>query len=854
MVSSFRSFLAVVPSVLLTTASAHAQINGTWLGATSAWGAAANWSTTPSIPGAGDTATFTNNGATTSVSGTGFRAIGTMQFDAAAPIYTFTILPGGNLTIGGAGIVSNLSNAPVFNVTSDAQLNFNGGSTAGFAAINNSGAVFFNDGTAGNAIINNNTATSMTIFGGTSTAGNATINNANGFTNFGGTSTAGNAVITSEGGGHMTFSVSSTAGNATIITNSAGGVVFFDSASGEMARFITNGTGLVDISGLTTGGTTAGSIEGDGNYYLGAKTFTVGGNDLDTTVSGIIRDGGNAGGVGGSLVKEGSGTLTLSGVNTYTGATTVNAGTLNVEGSIASSILTTINADGLLTGTGSVGNTLVQAGGIFAPGNGTPGTTMTVSGDLTFQAGAQYVVSINPITSSLANVSGAAMLGGATVNAIYANGSYVDKRYTILTAAGGVSGTFNGLVNTNLPSNFSTSLAYDPNNAYLDLTLNFEPAPDFGGGLNINQRNVANTLVNFFNTTGGIPLAFGALAPAGLTQVSGELATGSQQATFDAMTQFMGVMTDASGAGRNLPACGDTGVANYVKAPRPGDCFAARWNVWVAGYGGGRTTDGNAIVGSNAANSHAYAGVVGADYRISPDTWAGFALAGGGTNFSLANGLGSGRSDLFQAGAFLHHSMGAAYLTGALAYGWQDITTNRTLAIAGLDQLQARFTANAFSGRLEGGYRFASAWGGLTPYAAGQFTSYDLPDYAEQARVGSTMFALNYAGKTVTASRSELGLRTDQSIAMADGVLTLRGRLAWAHNFETTPSIAAAFQTLPGTSFVVNGASIGANSALTTASAEMAWRNGWSVGATFDGEFSDVSRSYTGRGVLRYQW
>jgi uncharacterized protein with beta-barrel porin domain len=518
-----------------------------------------------------------------------------------------------------------------------------------------------------------------------------------------------------------------------------------------------------------------------------------------------------------------------------------------------------------------VGTTAIASGGTFMPGNGTPGSAMTVSGNLAFASDAQYVVNINPATSSLTNVSGTATLGGATVNAIYANGSYVDKRYTILTATGSVNGTFNSLVNTNLPSNFSTALAYNANNAYLELTLNYAPVskptdptdpgndppnsgPNSGQGLSINQRNVANTLVNFFNTTGGIPMAFGALSPAGLTQVSGELATGTQQATFDAMTQFMGVMTDASGMGRGFAACGDGGTTGYVKAPRAADCFASRWSVWAAGYGGGRTTDGNAVVGSNTTTDRVYGIAVGADYRISPDTLAGFALAGGGTNFSLANALGNGRSDLFQAGAFIHHNIGASYLTGALAYGWQDITTERTLALAGIDRLRANFNANAFSGRLEGGYRFATAWGGLTPYAAGQFTTYDLPDYAEQALVGSTLFALNYNAKTATASRTELGLRTDKSVALADGALTLRGRFAWAHNFDTDRSAAANFQTLPGTSFVVIGAAIGADSALASVAAELSWRNGWSLAGTFDGEFSNVSTSYAGKGVLRYQW
>ena len=89
---------------------------------------------------------------------------------------------------------------------------------------------------------------------------------------------------------------------------------------------------------------------------------------------------------------------------------------------------------------------------------------------------------------------------------------------------------------------------------------------------------------------------------------------------------------------------------------------------------------------------------------------------------------------------------------------------------------------------------------------------------------------------------------------MADGVLTLRGRLAWAHDYNTDRNIGATFQTLPGASFVVNGAMQAHDSALTTASAEVKWRNGWAVAGTFEGEFSDVTRSYAGKAVVRYTW
>jgi uncharacterized protein with beta-barrel porin domain len=414
---------------------------------------------------------------------------------------------------------------------------------------------------------------------------------------------------------------------------------------------------------------------------------------------------------------------------------------------------------------------------------------------------------------------------------------------------------------------------------FLNLSLSFIPPT----GLNRNQQAVGDSLIRFFNSSGSIPLVFGALTPAGLTQLSGESATGAQQTTFDAMNLFMGVLTDpfiagrgdpisaggapnayadesmayaARGQGRSTASERDAYAAVYAKAPAAAT-FEQRWSVWAAGFGGSQTTNGDPrVLGSNDTHSGIAGTAVGADYRFSPNTIAGFALAGGGTSFNV-NGLGYGRSDLFQAGAFLRHDAGPAYITGALAYGWQDVTTNRTVTIAGFDQLRAQFNANAWSGRVEGGYRFvAPALGGvgLSPYAAGQFTTFDLPSYIEQATVGLNQFALGYNAKSVTDARSELGLRADRSFAAQNGVFTLRSRLAWAHDYDPDRNVAATFQTLPGAGFVVNGAKQAADSALTTASVEWKWTSGWSAAATFEGEFSNVTQSYAGKGIVRYAW
>ena len=143
----------------------------------------------------------------------------------------------------------------------------------------------------------------------------------------------------------------------------------------------------------------------------------------------------------------------------------------------------TVNAGGTLGGNGTVGNTAIN-GGTLAPGNSIG--LLTVNGNLSFTAASSYMVEISPTNADRVNVTGTATLGGATVNASFAAGTYVAKQYTILNATGGIGGsTFGSVVNTNLPSGFKSSLSYDANNAYLNLALNFIAPP--GGALNVNQ-------------------------------------------------------------------------------------------------------------------------------------------------------------------------------------------------------------------------------------------------------------------------------------------------------------------------------------------------------------------------------
>lgn len=590
--------------------------------------------------------------------------------------------------------------------------------------------------------------------------------------------------------------------------------------------------------------------------------------------SDLLTFGGSITGPG-QLMQTGSGTTLLTGTSTYSGPTSVNAGTLGVNGSITSQVF--VNAGGTLGGDGTVGSTTINNAGVLSPGNSVG--TLTVQGNLTFAAAAAYLVEVGSAGADRTNVSGVASLGGH-VFASYVPGSAISRKYTIVNATGGVTGAFGGVGALNFPTSVLTSLSYDANDAYLDLALNYAATEN----LNANQQNVGNALTSFFNGGGSIPAVFAALTPAGLSQIAGETSTGSQQATFQAMTQFINALLDPfiDGRGDGVPQGAATpyaeaseGASAYASNGKPGsaserDAYAAisrkapmrntvydpHWSVWAAGFGGSQTTNGDGAVGSSSATSRVFGMVVGADYLLSPRTIAGFALAGGGTNFSV-NNFGNGRSDLFQAGAFVRHRVGQAYISGALAYGWQNVTTDRTVTVAEIDKLHANFNANAYSGRVEGGYRFVPPWMGgigVTPYAAGQFTTFDLPAYAEQVLAGTSNFALGYASRSVTDTRSELGVRADKSFALSNAILTLRGRLAWAHDFNPDRGVAATFQALPGATFVVNGAAQAHESALTTASAEMNWMNGWSAAATFEGEFSEVTRSYAGKGIVRYSW
>jgi uncharacterized protein with beta-barrel porin domain len=419
-------------------------------------------------------------------------------------------------------------------------------------------------------------------------------------------------------------------------------------------------------------------------------------------------------------------------------------------------------------------------------------------------------------------------------------------------------------------------LKYDANDAFLVL----DPRVALLGAESGNQSSVGNAINKALNGGGAVPAGFNALlglsGPAlnsALDQASGQPAAGTAAGVAQTSNSFLGLVLNpfAGAPGGNGGALGyarefgagavSPQAAAAYAAVTPADLkadadtFARRWSVWAQGYGGYTSTKGDTALGAADTIARTYGVVTGFDYRAVPDLLLGFALGAGGTSWGLSQGLGGGRSDVFQVGVYGTKQFGNAYLGGALSYAWHEVTTDRTVTVVGSDKLEAKFRAQNFAGRIEGGYRFDLPAIAVTPYAAFQAQNTRSPAYSEVAVSGANTFALSFGSNSSTATRTELGTWLDRTVALANGdAIAWRGRAAWAHDHTGSQSMNAVFQTLPGSNFTVNGAVPVTNLALLTSGIEYRMTSGVSLGVKFDTELASRSQTYVGTGTMRYSW
>ena len=439
-------------------------------------------------------------------------------------------------TAGGVFFFDNASSAGsgTFDVTSgqfQGSMDFFDSSTAGNATINaNASSVieFFDSSTGGNSTLNlssaafvhfdgSNNAEHMTAtciggagtfssqmdFQGASSAGEGTFTTIGGstigehgsFILFDNTATADHATFVINGGmgrglsaTALLFIDNTTAGNAVITANggvggSKGGMVTFEKAStGGTATITLNGNAKLDITPHNPPGVTIGSLAGAGSILLGGNTLTIGSNNQSTTFSGVTQ------GTGG-MSKTGTGTLTLSGANSYSGGTTVSAGVLNVSNPTGSGTGTgpvnvntgTLAGSGIIAGVTTIGS---GTGAFLAPAaGGKKQSTLTIQSSLTFNSDATYTCTFkakkNKAKTDLVVANGVT-INGATLNLVgQSQGSLKQGlRLTLIsnTSANPISGTFSnlpdgGIVTIN-GNNFQASYEGGDGN---DLTLTLVP-------------------------------------------------------------------------------------------------------------------------------------------------------------------------------------------------------------------------------------------------------------------------------------------------------------------------------------------------------------------------------------------
>ncbi|PZF78465.1 hypothetical protein DK847_01210 [Aestuariivirga litoralis] len=698
----------------------------------------------------------------------------------------------------------------------------------------------------------------------------------------GGTVTSGSATVGTLPTGHGSITVDG-AGSSLIVGQAASGLsrTFVVGNNGNVNSLTVSGGGLVEAHDSFTVGRQLGAhgnsvtVTGAGSKLWVDGGFAVGRNGANNST--LVRDGarletldqawiGGAAGspaIGNHVDITGAGTMWLLGGDLHIGSATsplkdgVEDTPPPVVTATAANNYLLVSGGGAVTQTG--GGTTIGAGGnqLLVDDNSTFTSDGAISvgdgshlslgadarvngGSLAMSAGSQLDVFAQEGNSSLLSFSGKAELGG-TLSALIDGRSSLSYRFLVLEA-GEVDGTFDRAVLNDYSANLGWTVQYTPEQVWLQLNAIIGDVE----GLNENQRNVADSLDDYFNRGGQLPPSFvpilgltGSELGQALSQLSGEVgASGGAAAAASANTSFLRSMLNHA-----APAC---------EARREDDPLRrCEHAVWAAAFGSTAELPGNGAKGSHDTTITTSGLVTGWDYA-KDDMRVGVAIAGGGTGWNLdGSGMGNGDATFLQLGAYGTKQMGQAYAALAGAYALQAMSTERRVTALQDESLDADLIANAVAGRGEAGYRFGAAAGlGVTPYAALQGQAIRLPGYDESGTLDDGSYALSFNATTTTAVRSELGLGLDMDTAAA----AFSARAAWAHDWLNDGYARAGFQSLPGTSFIVNGAEAPADIALVSLSAEADLSEQTAVTARFDGEFGADYQSYAGTLALTYSW
>lgn len=229
-------------------------------------------------------------------------------------------------------------------------------------------------------------------------------------------------------------------GTSSVTVNSGGELLLAPTSSGQTFQFGSSAAVVITLNGdgATTG---SGALASSSNITTLSNTISLASNSTINTASSLTLTGIISG--SGGLTKSGGANLTLTNTNNYTGTTSVNSGTLFVNGSLASgSAVTVTNSGSVLGGTGTVnGSVSVASGAILEGGTGSTGQTLTLTGAVTMSSGSIIELALGPtLTHSTIAIGSPGTLSFAT-----------NQDFKFIELAGTTTGTYAGII-TGVPN------------------------------------------------------------------------------------------------------------------------------------------------------------------------------------------------------------------------------------------------------------------------------------------------------------------------------------------------------------------------------------------------------------------
>lgn len=489
---------------------------------------------------------------------------------------------------------------------------------------------------------------------------------------------------------------------------------------------------------------------------------------------------------------------------------------------------------GRLGGAGTVGSTVVS--GTIAPGNSIG--TLNVAGNITFNPGSTYEVEIDAAGASDRIVAtGTATINGGSVKVLAGAGNYAQQtQYTILTAAGGRSGTFAG-VTSNLAF-LDPALGYDANNVYLTMTRNGTSFTNVG--LTWNQVSAGGGVESLGpgNPVHNAALSLSAdQARNAFDQLSGEIHASARTALIEDSRFLRNAVNDRLRAVSGSTAAGDAVVASEKGRPAAAPATTGRLTLWGQGFGSWGRTDSD----GNAAKLERKTGgfFIGTDAPVSGNWHLGAVAGYSRTDVDVKGRNSSGTSDNYHLGLYGGATWGALALRTGAAYTWHDISTNRTVSFPGFgDRLKSDYGAGTTQLFGELAYGFALGATRIEPFANLAYVDLHTDGFRETGGAA----ALIGSSADTDATFTTLGLRAQTTFNLGGANLTAKATLGWRHAFGDVTPLALLLFSGDGNSFGIAGVPIARNAALIEAGLDYAITPNASLSLSYGGQFgSDIA-------------